>query len=133
MMTEQEWKELEHLYVERENMGLPIFPSPIVFAAYLELKERREDARPFQMQEGPPIPWSLARAIYAGYSAIFGGDQSIERISERGGFGWGEVAELWSSTVHRDRFRAAITAAKERRRAPSAPPVLQVVEKSGGE
>ena len=46
--------------------------------------------RMFPMQRGPAIPWSVAEKIYALYSAMFTG-QSLERLAERGGFGWAEV------------------------------------------
>lgn len=67
----------------------------------------------FPMQDGSPIPWMLAEKIYAGYVAVFGGDQSLQRIADRGGFGWGEVADMWRNPSTRDRFREAISAAKE--------------------
>ena len=44
-MTEEEWKELEGIFSDRDKMFLPIFPATVVFAAYLELKERREDEK----------------------------------------------------------------------------------------
>jgi hypothetical protein len=66
--------------------------------------------RQFPMQDGPPIPWSLARAIYAGYVALFGCEQSLERIAERQGFGWSEVPFLYG----RPQSRAAIDAAMGR-------------------
>ena len=67
----------------------------------------------FPMQDGPPIPWALAEKIYAGYVAVFGGDQPLQQIADRGGFGWGEVADMWRNLTTRDRFRAALDAGKE--------------------
>lgn len=52
--------------------------------------------RRFPMQNGPSIPWSLAEVIYAGYSALFGSSQSLERLAERGGFGWREVEAIYN-------------------------------------
>ena len=72
-------------------------------------KALREDARPFPMQDGPPIPWSLAKIIYAGYSALFGTNQSLERLAERGGFGWSEVSGIYNHP----RTRAALDAASK--------------------
>lgn len=77
--------------------------------AEAENKALREDARPFPMQDGPPIPWSLAKIIYAGYSALFGTNQSLERLAERGGFGWSEVSGIYNHP----RTRAAIDAARK--------------------
>lgn len=45
----------------------------------------------FPMQDGPNIPWSVAQKIYKLYSGLFGTEQSLERLAERGGFGWAEV------------------------------------------
>ena len=52
--------------------------------------------RMFPMQGGPRIPWWLAEVIYAGYSAVEGTNQSLERMAERGGFGWAEVEFYWT-------------------------------------
>jgi hypothetical protein len=40
------------------------------------------------------IPWSEAEKAYEAYAKFFGRDQSLERISERGGFGLEEFACL---------------------------------------
>ena len=48
----------------------------------------------FPMQRGPKIPWPLAENIYEAYAALHGRQQSLERLAERGGFGWGEVAVI---------------------------------------
>ena len=45
------------------------------------------DHESFPMLDGPPITWRTARLIYK----VYGNSQSLERIAERGGFGWGEV------------------------------------------
>ena len=45
----------------------------------------------FPMQDGPPINWDIALVIYRAYAAVFGNSQSLERLAERGGFGWAEV------------------------------------------
>jgi len=55
------------------------------------LAAEKDSGRRFPMQGGPSIPWSLAKAIYAGYSSKYGEGQSLERLAERGGFGWAEV------------------------------------------
>ena len=70
--------------------------------------------RKFPMMDGPPIPWQLAEVIYSGYSALYGTDQSLDRIAERGGFGWGEIV-LWWNTPHPrgKQFREALAAAQE--------------------
>jgi hypothetical protein len=40
------------------------------------------------------IPWSLAQLAYEKYSEHYGTGQSLERLAERGGFGWAELASL---------------------------------------
>ena len=50
---------------------------------------------PFPMQNGPAIDWGLAEKIYKVYSRLYGKSQSLERLSQRGGFGWAEVQFMW--------------------------------------
>lgn len=61
------------------------------------------DERMMPMHDGPPIPWPLAETVYQAYSHLFGTSQSLERIAERGGFGWAEVAEIFSRLRREDR------------------------------
>lgn len=49
----------------------------------------------FPMLDGPNIPWSVAEEIYKVYSGLYGKQQSLKRLAERGGFYWGEVAKMW--------------------------------------
>lgn len=51
------------------------------------------DMRPFPMMAGPPIPWFMAQAIH---EHLYHNSQALEQIAERGGFGWDEVAYMWS-------------------------------------
>ncbi len=37
------------------------------------------------------VPWSVGVAAWERYAARYGRDQSVERIAERGGFGFGEM------------------------------------------
>lgn len=53
-----------------------------------------DSEREFPMQDGPPIPWSLAEEIYEVYSDLYGSSQSLERLAERGGFGWSEISYM---------------------------------------
>ena len=46
------------------------------------------------MQDGPDIDWVTAEKIYVEYSYLFGTQQSLERLAQRGGFGWKEVAYI---------------------------------------
>lgn len=55
---------------------------------------RQRAERLFPMQDGPSIPWSLAERIYLVYADLSGREQSLERLAERGGFGWAEVPTL---------------------------------------
>lgn len=45
----------------------------------------------FPMQDGPWITMERAKEIYAEYSCMFGTHQSLQRLGERGGFGYSEV------------------------------------------
>lgn len=40
------------------------------------------------------IPWWLAEVAYAQYAKLFGTQQSLDRLAERGGFGRGELLML---------------------------------------
>lgn len=46
---------------------------------------------------GGRIPWKVAEVVYEGYKEKFGTTQSLERLAERGGFGWGEIALFWDA------------------------------------
>lgn len=52
--------------------------------------------RLFPMLDGPPIPWSFAEVLYVGYIAKHGHGQDMERIAQRGGFGYAEVPEFYN-------------------------------------
>lgn len=69
------------------------------------------DRRLFPMLDGPPIPWKLARAIHA---HLYRHDQSLERMAERGGFGWREVAFMWGISRDHDGKRNWRTTDKHR-------------------
>lgn len=71
--------------------------------------------RQFPMLDGPPIPWSLAEVIYAGYAVAHGREQSLERIADRRGFGWAEVAILWRN---RHAMRAMMDVIRTRSESP---------------
>jgi len=54
---------------------------------------------PLQTQRGAlpgpvQIPWSVAEIAYGKYVSLYGKGQSLERLAERGGFGWAEMDEL---------------------------------------
>jgi hypothetical protein len=58
--------------------------------------------REFPMLDGPSIPWSVAETVYERYKSRGGViEQSLERIAQRGGFGWGEVADMWKRKPRR--------------------------------
>ena len=41
------------------------------------------------------IPWSVAQLAYGKYSLLYGSSQSLEELAQRGGFGWGEMDQLY--------------------------------------
>lgn len=67
-----------------------------------------DDTRPFPVQQHSyrdkigkmircprhTIPWWLAEEAYRHYAKCFGTSQSLERLSERGGFGRNELLSL---------------------------------------
>lgn len=59
--------------------------------------------RRFPMQRGPDIDWTTAEKIYAMYSALYGTQQSLERLAQRGGFGWKEVEVIQAEFNKRTR------------------------------
>jgi hypothetical protein len=46
------------------------------------------------MQDGPSIPWPLAERIYWVYVDLFGEEQTLERLAQRGGLSWTEIPVL---------------------------------------
>ena len=44
------------------------------------------------------IPWHVAESAYEEYVKKFGREQSLERLAERGGFGWEELG--WLLSLH---------------------------------
>jgi hypothetical protein len=53
--------------------------------------QRQRDCEPGPLQ----IPWSVAEKAYSAYVAQYGRGQSLMRLAERGGFGWGEMDTLY--------------------------------------
>lgn len=52
---------------------------------------------PIQAQGGYPagfVPWKIAEQAYEQYAKLGHGYQSLERLAERGGFGWVELTIL---------------------------------------
>ena len=86
-----------------ENLNYDHYADMLVEAhEYItELKvENKALHKMFPMQDGPPVTWVIAEMIYELYSAIYPPpNQSLERLGERGGFGWAEVKLL------RDKYR----------------------------
>ena len=54
------------------------------------------------MQNGPDIHWDTAEEIYKQYVKLFGNQQSLERIAERGGFGWSEVEFIYGKKLNHE-------------------------------
>jgi hypothetical protein len=71
------------------------------------------------MQDGPPLPWDVAVAIYGG--TLYRDSQTVERLAERGGGGWDEVAYMWkhAKLEHRE---ACVSALAKLREPPPAQP-----------
>ena len=107
-------------YAGSNQIACGLDPCPIYEYHLVREDEATVEAmRPFPMQDGPPIPWGVAKAIYEHLYRYNG--QSLERLAQRGGFGWAEVQTLWrdrrrTHAYHRDacvaQARAALTAAR---------------------
>lgn len=68
------------------------------------MTENALDMRPFNMQDGPPIPWFLAEIIHRN---LYRFSQPLERVHERGGFGWSEVKALYKENSTPEQRQAA--------------------------
>lgn len=74
-------------------------------ARVAELEERDRRLFPIQRSgrtyKGPPwpnrIPWPIAEKAYSVYVTLFGSDQTLERLSQRGGFSPEEMDEFYPS------------------------------------
>lgn len=51
--------------------------------------------RRFPIQTGLSVSWAAAERAYATYAAMFGRQQTLERLAERGGFGLREYCWLY--------------------------------------
>jgi hypothetical protein len=60
-----------------------------------ELRQQKVDNKVFPIQQGQPIPWHVAEIAYRHYAKAYGTDQSMNRLAERGGFGWTEFLHLY--------------------------------------
>jgi len=58
-------------------------------------ESRKNQARRFPIQRGVSVPWCEAERAYAIYQKMFGNEQTLERLAQRGGFGEQEFACLW--------------------------------------
>lgn len=47
--------------------------------------------RQYRGDSAPSVPWAVHVRAWQAYAALGHGDQSAERIAERGGFGWQEM------------------------------------------
>ena len=59
-----------------------------------DLAAATQERRTFPVQRVGLIPWSVAEQAYARYSQLYGRDQTLERLAERGGFGLAELGFL---------------------------------------
>lgn len=58
-----------------------------------------------QWVEGPRyISWSAAEHAYTCYATLYGYQQSLERLVERGGFGWMEYLALAAGATYMQRW-----------------------------
>ncbi len=67
------------------------------------------ESRRFPMQGGPEIDWDTAEQIYTEYACLYGHDQSLETLAQRGGFGWAEVEEIHKRYLKKSRAKSWIS------------------------
>lgn len=67
---------------KRDTVGDRRFP---IQASRIEHRDGRIESIP-----ATSVPWSEAEIAYETYAQLFGTQQSLERLAERGGFGRGE-------------------------------------------
>lgn len=60
--------------------------------------------RVFPMRDGPPIPYALAEIILKAHQRCHGAELSLAKISEAGGFAWGEVPLIFGQVRKKDRL-----------------------------
>lgn len=78
-----------------------------VFPIQDDYRQRRWGS---QHVHGPrSIPWERAAQAYVAYSTMYGTLQSLERMAERGGFGWYEFLSLHIAWQAMERHRIAGT------------------------
>lgn len=79
---------------EKDKNGTLILAELVLKDAQVEVDMLRRylASKPtFPMLNGPSINWATAGKIYKIYSALYGTQQSLEKLGSRGGFGWNEV------------------------------------------
>lgn len=54
------------------------------------------------------VPWCVAELAYAEYSRLYGTDQSLQRLADRGGFSWCELVWLLRGNCSRSEFKNLI-------------------------
>ena len=67
-----------------------------------------DDTQHKDSYHAPPLPWPVAEAIWEHlYAALGHGDQSLERIAERGGFSYREI-EVMADLLRKRRERKKV-------------------------
>lgn len=51
-------------------------------------------SKPHVQRPAGQVPWGIAELAYAEYVKVQGYGQSLEKLAERGGFGWTELVRL---------------------------------------
>lgn len=76
-----------------------------------------QTSRKKEIIPGPlQIPWSVAEKAYGAYAREYGRGQSLERLAERGGFGWCEMDALYPQWREEISEIAALRSENERLR-----------------
>jgi len=91
-MTKEEAKELVEPFVQSIMLAIDD-----AIPEEAEMAQSSTRQFPIQRSNGYPVgfvPWAVAEQAYEQYVRLGHGEQSLERLAERGGFGWSELTLL---------------------------------------
>ena len=80
------------------------------------MSDDAQKTRPHPVQAEPPgrIDPAVTARAYEVYAHVYGTSQSLDRLSQRGGFSWGELAMfLYARSFPREEWRARVHEARD--------------------
>ena len=92
---------LANRVLERSNAD-PDDELALLSRQFLRVLEKQSVPKWFPIQRSTPIRWHLAQRAYDTYARLYGTEQTLERLAERGGFGLQEFACLFNGHKPRE-------------------------------